>query len=80
MENELGPWKAAAPFPVMYVEGEMSYHDNRERIFGFGWASPENLSIINHEVLFQATSKTMNFADRHSGRICSDWPWLNPSF
>ena len=42
----------------------MSYHDNRERILGLVGHIPENLSIINHEVLFQATSETMNFADR----------------
>ena len=62
--QNFGPWKAVAPFPVMYVDGEMSYHDNRERILGLVGHIPENLSIINHEVLFQATSKTMNFADR----------------
>jgi hypothetical protein len=47
----------------MYVDGEMSYHDIRERTLSLVGEIPENLSIINHEVLFHATGKTMNFAE-----------------
>ena len=61
--QNFGPWKVSSPCPVLYVDGEMSYHDNRERILGLVGHIPENLSIINHEVLFQATGETMNFAD-----------------
>jgi hypothetical protein len=35
---------------------------NRERILGLVGQIPENLSIINHQVLFQANTETMNFA------------------
>ena len=62
--QNFGPWKTIAPCPVLYVDGEMSYHDNVERILGLVGHIPGNLSVLNHEVLFQANGEIMNFADR----------------
>jgi RecA-family ATPase len=61
--RNFGPWKVLKPCPVLYVDGEMSYHDIRERILSLVGEIPKNLSILNHEVLFHATGKTMNFAE-----------------
>jgi hypothetical protein len=61
--RDFGPWKVLKPCPVLYVDGEMAYQDIRERILSLVGEVPENLSILNHEVLFHATGRTMNFAE-----------------
>jgi AAA domain len=61
--GNFGPWKVCEACPVLYVDGEMGYYDIRERILGLAGEILKNLSILNHEVLFQMTGKTMNFAE-----------------
>jgi RecA-family ATPase len=63
MGQNFGPWKVIAPCPVLYVDGEMGYHDNCKRILGLVGQIPPSLSIINHEVLFEMGGNPMNFAD-----------------
>jgi hypothetical protein len=57
----LGPWKPSAARRVLYVDGEMALDAVDERIRGLGGA--ENLSVLNHEVLFHETERVLNLAD-----------------
>jgi AAA domain len=68
MGGMFGPWHITGPFPIAYVDGEMSYCDDRDRVLGMLGYIPDNLSILNHEVLFYANGETMNFADRAQQR------------
>ena len=59
-----GPWKSHVCWPVLYVDGEMYFEDDKSRILGLNdGASPENLHVLNHEVLFQRQEIILNLAD-----------------
>lgn len=57
----LGPWRAHGARKVVYVDGEMAVDGMLERLDGM--QSGENLSILNHEVLFHLGGKTLNVAN-----------------
>jgi DNA-binding NarL/FixJ family response regulator len=62
--GKLGPWKSEVSWPVLYVDGEMPFESIRERIHGLNQGrSPELLHVLNHEVLFQKHSKSLNLAN-----------------
>jgi len=61
----LGPWDVPVAYPVLYLDGEMAYEDNVNRIKALcGGKIPEQLTILNHEVLFTKGTLVMNLADR----------------
>jgi hypothetical protein len=60
--KDCGPWKIHAKASVLYLDGEMPAADVKTRDFALG-ESNLNLAYINHEILFERTSKSMNLAD-----------------
>jgi hypothetical protein len=79
-----GPWAAPKARTVLYIDGEMFYEDDKERLLGL-WASaglaqqhqiPANLHILNHEVLFHFGGAALNLgrvADQgFIDRLCGD--------
>lgn len=60
--RDCGPWKIKGSHKVLYLDGEMAAADIKTRDFSLGEPT-ENLSYINHEILFERTGKTMNLAD-----------------
>jgi hypothetical protein len=57
-----GPWLVYQKMRVLYVDGEMPIDDVRNRDVALG--SPcENLFFLNHELLFEKSTKTLNIAD-----------------
>lgn len=59
---DCGPWAIKGSHLVLYLDGEMAAADIKERDLNLG-NSTENLAYINHEILFERTSKSMNLAD-----------------
>jgi putative DNA primase/helicase len=60
----LGPWNVSVARPVLYLDGEMAHEDNSKRIVGLCGKIPDNLHILNHEVLFHQSGLVMNLANR----------------
>jgi putative DNA primase/helicase len=60
----LGPWNVVLNCPVLYVDGEMSHQDTTKRIIALGGKIPDNLYILNHEVLFHRGAAVINLATR----------------
>jgi putative DNA primase/helicase len=58
--TQLGEWKAHAPVKVLYVDGEMPPDLTRSRMKGLELKANENLEVLNHELLFDATQRSMN--------------------
>jgi hypothetical protein len=58
--TQLGEWKAHAPVKVLYVDGEMPPDLTRARMKGLELKPNQNLEILNHELLFDATQRSMN--------------------
>jgi hypothetical protein len=56
---KLGEWQAHEAVKVLYVDGEMPPDLMRVRCKGLQ-ASNANLEFLNHEILFDRTSKTLN--------------------
>lgn len=69
--TEHGPWRAHGARKVVYVDGEMAIDGMLERLDGM--QSGENLSILNHEVLFHLGGKTLNVADSGTQRALTDY-------
>lgn len=57
----MGEWDAPAPAAVLYVDGEMPADLMRERDRGMT-ASDAELYFLNHALLFERSSKTLNIA------------------
>ena len=61
--ERIGPWQAGEKaVPVCYLDGEMPAELMQERDKAFGDAC-ENLTLINHEILFQRTGLVLNLAE-----------------
>ena len=60
--RQAGPWKVHGARKVVYIDGEMALDGMLERMEGM--QSGENLTVLNHEVLFHLGNKTLNLADR----------------
>lgn len=60
----LGPWNVPVARPVLYLDGEMAHEDDSKRIVGLCGKIPDNLHILNHEVLFHQSGLVMNLANR----------------
>jgi putative DNA primase/helicase len=57
--GKLGNWQAEAAVKVLFVDGEMPPDLMRARSEGLG-ATNDNLEILNHEILFDRTDRTIN--------------------
>jgi RecA-family ATPase len=68
--RKCGPWTATKAWPVLYIDGEMFYEDDKERLLGLHSDAnlfdqtqkkvPDNLHMLNHEVLFHLEGLTIN--------------------
>jgi putative DNA primase/helicase len=58
--TKIGPWTALKSVPVLYVDGEMPADMTRSRMQGLELVPNPNLEVLNHEVLFDATGRSMN--------------------
>jgi hypothetical protein len=67
--KRFGPWQVNGSWPVLYVDGEMTFYDNKSRILGLHSAVPEPLHVLNHEVLFHQEGLVMNLARRDDQEI-----------
>jgi hypothetical protein len=68
--TKFGPWQVHDKWPVLYVDGEMSLADDRERTLGLNDQKvPEELHVLNHEVLFHLEELVMNFGRRSDQEI-----------
>jgi hypothetical protein len=60
--KNVGPWSTHHQAKVLYLDGEMPPDDIKERDSLLG--DPlDDLTYINHEILFQRTGRSMNLAD-----------------
>ncbi len=58
-------WEVENPTGVLYVDGEMSFHEFRERVTGFMNDSGENrFSVLSHETFFNQTSRDLVLTNR----------------
>jgi hypothetical protein len=63
--TKFGPWQVQGNWPVLYVDGEMSLADDQERTLGLNDQKvPDELYVLNHEVLFHRTELVMNFGSK----------------
>jgi hypothetical protein len=60
--KDVGPWKIHQPCKVLYVDGEMAAADIKFRDNALGFPV-ESLVYLNHEILFNRTTRIMNLAD-----------------
>jgi hypothetical protein len=61
--QDVGPWKVPEKLKCLYLEGEMPGSDIKKRDYALGKSTPF-LTYINHEILFERTSRVMNLANR----------------
>jgi AAA domain-containing protein len=62
-KGTFGPYQSEVEFPVLYVDGEMLLSAVRERVLALKGSCPENLYLLNHEVLFREGQRTVNLAN-----------------
>ena len=67
--SAFGVWSVPVAYPVLYVDGEMSHGENVQRITALYGKLPENLHILNHEVLFHQAGQVMNLAHHEDQEI-----------
>ena len=67
----LGSWKAHGKNKVVYIDGEMSQDGIVERLEGMD--AGENLTVLNHEVLFHLSEKTLNIADKATQQAITEY-------
>jgi putative DNA primase/helicase len=58
----IGEWTADAPKKVLFIDGEMPADMIRDRLLGFG--GTENITLLNHEILFDRTQKVINVTSK----------------
>jgi hypothetical protein len=58
----VGPWKTHQETQVLYLDGEMAPEDLKFRDGVLGQPT-QNITYVNHEILFQRTGKFMNLAN-----------------
>jgi AAA domain/Iron dependent repressor, N-terminal DNA binding domain len=69
----VGPWQAGEhAVSVCYLDGEMPAELMQERDKAFGDAC-ENLTLINHEILFQRTGLVLNLAEPEVQAAIMQW-------
>lgn len=61
----IGPWKAAAPVPVLYFDGEMNAEQIRARDRALANGDGK-LFYVNHQLFFHRTGKTLNLTKEES--------------
>jgi hypothetical protein len=61
---KFGPWRVQSPVKVLYVDGEMPPDLIRNRMQGLEpkLKPNQNLAILHHELLFDASGRSMNIA------------------
>jgi hypothetical protein len=64
-----GPWQINRCWPVLYVDGEMTFDDDKSRIMGLWKKIPEQLHVLNHEVLFHLEGLVINLARKEDQEI-----------
>ena len=70
----VGPWlPGVEAVPVCYLDGEMPAELMQEREKGFDEPSSENLTLINHEILFERTGLVLNLAKPEVQRAITQW-------
>jgi hypothetical protein len=57
-----GPFQSKVSWPVLYVDGEMPFESIRDRISALHGLCPENLHVLNHDILFQNHEASLNLA------------------
>jgi hypothetical protein len=62
-KTSVGPWQIHERCKILYVDGEMAAADIKFRDNALG-SLVENLVYLNHEILFNRTTRIMNLADR----------------
>jgi AAA domain len=68
-----GPWSPGEEAAqVCYLDGEMPAELMQDRDKAFGGVC-ENLTLINHEILFEQTSLVLNLADPKVQRAITQW-------
>jgi hypothetical protein len=67
--GKCGPWQVGGKWPVLYVDGEMSHNDDRERISGLQSKIPDDLYLLNHEILFHRSQLVLNLGNRTDQEI-----------
>jgi putative DNA primase/helicase len=60
--GSFGDWKAPEVVKALYVDGEMPPDSMQERCEGLG-AINDNLTILNHAILFDRTDRTINITN-----------------
>lgn len=55
-----GPWKVLDKWRVLYIDGEMSHDDDKGRLTGLQSLIPDDLYVLNHEVLFHRHELVIN--------------------
>jgi putative DNA primase/helicase len=54
----IGEWESPTVKKVLFIDGEMPADMIRDRLLGFG--GTENISLLNHEILFDRTQSVIN--------------------
>jgi hypothetical protein len=67
--TQFGPWQVNGCWPVLYVDGEMTFDDDKSRIVGLWGEIPEQLHVLNHEVLFHLEGLVINLARKEDQEI-----------
>ena len=62
--GQFGEWKAHKECKVLYIDGEMPPDMMRSRIVGLQ-AVNDNLMLLNHQILFDRATKTINISLPH---------------
>jgi putative DNA primase/helicase len=59
----IGEWEADTIKKVLFIDGEMPADMIRDRLLGFGGS--KNITLLNHEILFERTQSVINVTDIH---------------
>jgi hypothetical protein len=67
--GKCGRWQVRGKWTVLYIDGEMSHDDDKSRISGLQPSIPEELCVLNHEVLFHLHKLVMNLGSKTDQQI-----------
>lgn len=61
--SEAGPWRAAKPRRVLYVDGEMPLDLTKHRHHVLSQSGNNGLMFLHHEIVFSKTGEALNLSD-----------------